>query len=346
MKSKKSKNHDKLQKPGRTDAIKKGTKKDTIPGKKDELEDIQRKNKRIVKQTGTGQAARANTYSDLRTESSALQFSRVSEFVQKPDPSWSRLKDFTAARIALGRTGSSQTTASLLSFQLDHSRARDAIYSTLDVQRLQNGLSRTGCSTLLLRSRAEHRSQYLRRPDLGRQLDKASIELIKKEAAKAKASGTQEFQYDLLFVIVDGLSARAVHDHSIGFIESFQELTKSHKDEFRTGPVCIVEQGRVAIGDPIGEALNASLVAVLIGERPGLSSPDSMGLYMTYSPRIGTTDERRNCISNIRPEGLPLLEAARRFQYLARQALQRQLSGVFLKDKSVASLEGHESTEQ
>ncbi len=205
--------------------------------------------------------------------------------------------------------------------------------------KIQEIIKKSGLSVTHLQSQATDRSQYLKRPDLGRKLSEPSTARLKKLAGKTKSPSPGASRYDIVFVIADGLSARAVQDHAVRFIEHFQTL--SSVDSFRIGPVCIVEQGRVAIGDPIGEILKASLVALLIGERPGLSSPDSMGLYMTYSPRIGTTDERRNCISNIRPQGLPLPEAAKRFQYLVRQSLTRRLSGVFLKDDRKAEISEH-----
>tara|TARA_B100001939_G_scaffold283511_2_gene252915 strand:+ start:85317 stop:86255 length:939 start_codon:yes stop_codon:yes gene_type:complete len=289
-------------------------------------------------QTGTSKS-RANSPQPGDTMGKDLLQFRDSSIADSPDTTWSRLKSLTAARIALGRAGASQPTQAMLSFQLDHSRARDAIYSDLDTSSMEDALKKSGLSVTHLQSQAADRSQYLKRPDLGRKLSESSTARLKKLAGKRKLASGTESNYDIVFVIADGLSARAVQDHAARFIEIFQTLNRD--ESYRIGPVCIVEQGRVAIGDPIGEILNASLVAVLIGERPGLSSPDSMGLYLTYSPRIGTTDERRNCISNIRPQGLPLTEGAKRFQYMARQSLTRKLSGVFLKDDRKAGISDH-----
>lgn len=274
-----------------------------------------------------------------------LRSASRNEFVEKSGETWTELKSLTAARIALGRSGASQPTSAMLSFQLDHSRARDAIHSSMDATGLQDDLQKIGLHCLKLSSEAGHRSLYLKRPDLGRKLNYASKQSLKDHLELEKAPTDSGFRFDIVFVIADGLSARAVQDHSVSFISAFQNLLQNEKKDLRIGPVCIVEQGRVAIGDPVGEILNSALVAVLIGERPGLSSPDSMGLYMTYAPRSGTTDERRNCISNIRPEGLQIQDAVRRFFYLATQSMNRALSGVFLKDDSGPALDTTTSNE-
>ena len=242
-----------------------------------------------------------------------------------PPDSWQTLRRFTAARIALGHTGISQPTQVQLDFQLAHARARDAVHQALDIPSLTQALAsawQAALAPLLLHSAAENRNVYLQRPDLGRRLDGPSRELL----------GPQAKDYDLAIVIAEGLSALAIEQNAAPFLAALQPLL-AH-DKWTLAPLCIVEQGRVAVGDEVGELLGARQVVVLIGERPGLSSPDSMGLYLTWAPRVGLTDERRNCISNVRPAGLAAQDAATKLHYLLREARRRQLSGVELKDET------------
>ena len=230
-----------------------------------------------------------------------------------------RLRDFTSARVALGRAGPSVPTRELLDFQLAHARARDAVQQEMDARGL---LSELGAGAILLSSCAADRETYLRRPDLGRRLsDESRGRLVKSE-------------YDVAFVVVDGLSALAVQRHAALLLGAVMRLLES----WRTAPITLVERGRVAIGDDIGEALGAALSVVLIGERPGLSSPDSLGVYLTWHPHVGATDAERNCISNIRPEGLGYELAAHKLMFLMTEARRRKLSGVRLKEEAAAML--------
>jgi ethanolamine ammonia-lyase small subunit len=238
----------------------------------------------------------------------------------KPSP-WQALRQFTAARIALGHTGVSQPTAAQLDFQLAHARARDAVHVALDAEALQAAL---GEDTIVLHSAAQNRDVYLQRPDLGRRLDAHS--------AAALAPVCSEDGVDLVFVIADGLSALAVASHAAPFLQALRPRLSA--DGWTVAPPVIVHQGRVAIGDEVGQLLKARIVVVLIGERPGLSSPDSMGIYITWAPRIGLTDERRNCISNVRPAGLAIDDAAAKLHYLLTEARSRCLTGVMLKDET------------
>jgi ethanolamine ammonia-lyase small subunit len=226
------------------------------------------------------------------------------------------LRSYTPARIGLQRTGVSLGTRPLLDFQLAHARARDAVHAAIDVRMLCDELRRNGLAALALESRARDRVTYLRRPDFGRSLSK--------ESAKLLIPG----EYDAVFVIADGLSALAVERHALRLMSEVLPLIAG----WRLAPVCVVEQGRVAVGDAVGEALGAALTVVLIGERPGLSSPDSLGAYITWAPRLGRKDSERNCISNIRDEGLGYAAAAGRLQYYMQEASRRHLTGLEIKD--------------
>lgn len=220
---------------------------------------------------------------------------------------WRSLRRFTPARVALGRVGAGVPTAAHLAFQADHAAARDAVHAALDVARLQTELDRPSTH---VRSACPDRPTYLRRPDLGRSLAP--------DAAFAVEPGC------LAFVIADGLSAVAVQAHAAPLLHALG----------LPGPVVVATQARVAIGDAIGAALAAEAVLVLIGERPGLTSADSMGAYLTWDPRPGRTDAERNCVSNIRPDGLPIPEAALRLRWLIAEMRRLRLSGVALKDDS------------
>ena len=235
----------------------------------------------------------------------------------------SSLKEFTAARIAIGRTGASIPLKQSLAFKLAHAHARDAVYSELDIDKLSADLKQFHLPVLLLHSEAVYREQYLQRPDLGRLLNANSISVIKDCAANS---------FDIVIIIADGLSATAVNSNAVGLLKTLipQLLTIG----FRLAPICMVKQGRVAVSDDIGLHLNAKLSLILIGERPGLSSADSMGAYLTFGPRPGLTDEVRNCISNIRPHGLTFKPAAKKIFYLIQEAFKRKLSGVGLKDNA------------
>ncbi len=216
--------------------------------------------------------------------------------------SWTHLRELTSARIALGRAGHSLPTRELLAFQLAHAKARDAVGRALDASIFAE------FRPLWLHSAARDRTTYLRRPDLGRKL------------AADSAAGIARGDWDAALILADGLSATAVDRHAPPLLqELFRQL-----EGWRFAPVCIVRQGRVAIGDEIGELLGAKLAVVLIGERPGLSSPDSLGVYLTWSPRIGRTDAERNCVSNIRPEGLDPAMAARRVATMMRAARESE----------------------
>lgn len=243
---------------------------------------------------------------------------------------WERLNAFTDARIGLGRAGVSLPTSKLLAFQLAHAQAQDAVHCPLDVEALSaeltQALSLSG-APIRLHSHAQDRAMYLQRPDYGRRLNDETREQLQQAAA------TQQ-RYDLAVVIVDGLSALAVQQNSGPFLSALYQLLDKDATDWQLAPLTIVEQGRVAIGDEIGALLNADAVLVMIGERPGLSSPDSLGLYMTWAPEPGLKDDRRNCISNVRPAGLQVEEAARRFFLLLKEARQLKLSGVKLKDRS------------
>lgn len=250
---------------------------------------------------------------------------------------WAGLRQFTDARIALGRSGVSLPTAPQLAFQLAHAQARDAVHRGLDVARLADGLAVAWPDApppcLLLHSAAADRSQYLQRPDLGRRLDAASLEVLSQLYRPAFADDVvQDRPYDLALVVADGLSALAIEQNAAPFLYALHQRMAG--EGWRVAPLCIAQQARVAIGDDIGQALGAKAVVVLIGERPGLSSPDSMGLYLTWMPRVGLSDASRNCISNVRPAGLAYADAAVKLHYLLAQARQRQLSGVALKDQT------------
>jgi ethanolamine ammonia-lyase small subunit len=228
-----------------------------------------------------------------------------------------RLRDFTPARVELGRAGPSVPTRALLEFQLAHAKARDAVHLLLGVRSLVAELKRP---SITLGSAARDRDEYLRRPDLGRKLSAES---------RDRLTGLRG-DYEVAFVIADGLSALAVHRHAAPLLELLlREL------DWKIAPVAIVEQGRVAIGDEIGEVLGAPMTVVLIGERPGLSSPDSLGAYLTWQPRMGRTDAERNCVSNIRAEGLSYAAAAHKLLFLMNESRRLKLSGVRLKEEAL-----------
>lgn len=247
----------------------------------------------------------------------------MSEFLEK-NP-WSALRQFTNARIALGRAGNSLPTAPLLAFNLSHAQARDAVHHPLDADVLHEQLRAQHFNTLDVHSAAPDREHYLRRPDLGRRLSEGS-----RVALAAVPDGSPE----VVFVIGDGLSAFAASKQSIPLLQAVIPRLA----DWKIGPVVIARQARVALGDEIGELLNARLVVMLIGERPGLSSPDSLGIYLTYGPKVGCSDAQRNCISNVRPEGLDYPLAAHKLHYLLTHARRLGLTGVGLKDDSDALL--------
>ena len=241
---------------------------------------------------------------------------------------WSWLRSFTPARIGLGRAGISLPTAAQLDFQLAHARARDAVHRPLDVAALQAELEDLGQPTLAMHSAAASRAQYLQRPDLGRQLDETSLAVL--SARRERRPIASAPCADIAIAVVDGLSSLAVQRHAVPLIAALKASTNTAP--WHLAPVAVVEQGRVAVGDVISELLGVRLMIVLIGERPGLSSPDSLGIYLTWAPRLGRHDAERNCISNVRPEGLPYEAAAARLVYLVDEAMRRQITGVDLKD--------------
>ncbi len=244
-----------------------------------------------------------------------------------PTRSLEDLRELTPARVGLGRAGASMTTDALLAFTLDHARARDAVHTAFDIPKLMAGLAGLGLQASQVCSRAGTRSDYLRRPDLGRMLDQASRRALADIGAGASA---------LAIVIGDGLSPAAVNLHSVELVRHLgPRLTEAR---IGIGNVVIASGARVALGDEIGAALGARMVAMLIGERPGLSAPDSLGVYLTFAPRIGLTDEKRNCVSNIHGAGLSYNEAAFKIAWLVREGLKRQLTGVALKDESGTGL--------
>jgi ethanolamine ammonia-lyase small subunit len=234
------------------------------------------------------------------------------------------LRALTPARVALGRTAASLPTEALLAFTLDHARARDAVHAAFDPMRLVAGLAELGLSALAVSSRAGERQNYLRRPDLGRKLDAASEQALTDAAAPGADS--------LVMVIGDGLSPKAVHAHALALMR--QLMAELALAKIAIGPVVVASGARVALGDEIGAILGAQMVVVLIGERPGLSAPDSLGAYLTFAPKPGRTDADRNCVSNIHRAGLAHEEAAFKIAWLVREGLARKVTGVALKDES------------
>jgi len=245
----------------------------------------------------------------------------------QPDP-WNFLARLTAARIGLGRAGGSLPTLPLLQFQLAHARARDAVHHELDAHALLERLRAAGVEALQLHSAAQDRRCFIARPDLGRILGDESRRLLA-QRPPARAP------YDCAFVIADGLSALAIESHAADFYARI--AARLNRDGWTLAPVSVVRQGRVAIGDEIGALLPARMTVLLIGERPGLSSPDSLGVYVTYDPVPGRTNAERNCISNIRPpEGLSYALGAHKLHYLMTESRRRKLSGVNLKEDAPA----------
>jgi ethanolamine ammonia-lyase small subunit len=239
-----------------------------------------------------------------------------------PPDLWAGLRRLTAARIGLARSGASLATRPVLDLRLAHARARDAVHEPLDAAKLQGELAQLGLPVLTVASAAHDRHHYLMRPDLGRQL----------AADDAAKLASHRGAHDVAFVIADGLSARAVQQHSGPVLAEVVPTLRA--EGWDMAPLAIVQYGRVAIGDAVAAALGAGIVALLIGERPGLSSPDGMGAYLTYAPNPRTADADRNCISNIRPEGVGYADAAFKLVHLLRAVRAGGLSGVRLKDDS------------
>jgi ethanolamine ammonia-lyase small subunit len=238
-----------------------------------------------------------------------------------PDP-WHRLRQLTPARIALGRAGGSLPTRALLDFQLAHALARDAVHQAFDAQQLESDLAPLNHAIVHLASAAPDRQTYLLRPDLGRTLTEASRQQV---ATLRKAGG-----WDISIILSDGLSALAAHRQIPPLLTHLLPLLNS--SGFEIAPFGVVPLARVALQDQVGQLLNAKLALILLGERPGLGSPDSLGAYLVFNPSSGNTDADRNCVSNIRPQGLPPAAAAQVLYFLITQSLRRQISGVNLKD--------------
>lgn len=239
------------------------------------------------------------------------------------DQPWASLRRYTAARIGLGRAGASVLTAAHLAFQQAHAEARDAVHLALDAEALLAGLRALGESPLRVHGRAADRAVYLQRPDLGRRLSEDSAAML---------AALPSPETDLAFVLADGLSALAVQRQALPLFAALRERLLQ-EGGWAWAPPVVATQARVALGDEVGALLKARCVVVLIGERPGLSAPDSLGVYFSWAPRLGLVDAERNCISNVRPQGLAPVAAAAKLHGLLRQARTRQLSGIALKDE-------------
>jgi ethanolamine ammonia-lyase small subunit len=237
--------------------------------------------------------------------------------------SLSELRGLTPARVALGRAGASLPTTALLHFMLDHARARDAVHASFDVPGMISGLNNLGFEAIDVCSRALERTDYLRRPDLGRMLDQPSRQLLLNHHAGACR---------VAIVVADGLSPIAVQAHAINVVRCL--IPRLAIDGIEIGRAVVARGARVALGDEIGELLGARMMVMLIGERPGLSASDSLGAYLTFAPEVGRTDAERNCVSNIHGAGLGYDEAAFRIAWLIREGLVREVTGVGLKDGS------------
>lgn len=236
--------------------------------------------------------------------------------------SWAVLKIHTAARIALGNRGVSVTTKPNLAFKLAHALARDAVYNLLDKNELHHNLDLLQLPFLFLQSCGIDKKQYLQRPDFGRKLNQQSIDIIHKEDLKT--------EHDICINIADGLSADAINKHAMPLINLLIPMLK--EKNYSIAPICVIEQGRVAISDETGYLFNSKLSIILIGERPGLSATDSLGVYITYNPKVGNNDALRNCISNIRPDGLVYEIAAKKISTLINEAMRLKMTGVGLKE--------------
>lgn len=234
---------------------------------------------------------------------------------------WTSLKTFTSARIALGRTGVSVPVNEVLQFKMAHAHARDAVFSHLEKDRIFAALQAFQLPVFFLHSKVPDRQTYLQRPDLGRRLNDESLTKLK----NFKSNG-----YDICISIADGLSSTAVNKHAIEVLSLIVPILQQLK--FTIAPFCIIEEGRVAISDETASLLKAKVSLILIGERPGLTAAGSMGAYLTYNPSVGLTDESRNCISNIRPEGLDYKNAAEKIHYMITESILLKISGVYLKD--------------
>ena len=238
-----------------------------------------------------------------------------------------QLKQFTAARVGMNRTGISKTTEDLLTLKAAHADAKDSIYEHLEMNVISNSIIALNRNVLQLKSNVLNKKEFLLRPDLGRQLNIESKKIIEEQ--------TSEKVYDVCITISDGLSARAVNNHALPLLQLL--IKKIEHEGLSIAPICIVENGRVAISDETGFLVNAKLSLILIGERPGLTDPDSMGAYLTYNPKIGNTDADRNCISNIHAGGLSYEEAAMEIFSLLKKSMQLKISGstLLLQDKNI-----------
>jgi ethanolamine ammonia-lyase small subunit len=245
----------------------------------------------------------------------------MSDSLTKTEP-WHSLREWTSARIAMGRAGASMPTVSVLEFSSDHALARDAIHAVLDLPLLSRQLAGAGFGSIEVRSRVRDRSEYLRRPDLGRSLAPSCVPGLRRDGAVPEGL--------LTVVVADGLSARAPEAHALPLLEAMRQGLTG----WRLDKIVLATQARVALGDEVGELRGAEAVLVLIGERPGLKSPDSLGAYLTYHPRSGRMDSERNCVSNIRRDGLSCEQAAFRLLHLLNQARALGASGIALKDDS------------
>lgn len=240
--------------------------------------------------------------------------------------SWQHLKQFTNARIAIGRAGGSLSSAEQLKLFQAHAMARDAVHAEMHSDQLRHDVSFWQQDIINLKTTAADREQFLLRPDWGKKLKAESAKKLRKLLGN----------YDISLIVGDGLSAKAVNSH---FAPLLKELLPK-LGQYTLSPLCLVEQARVAVSDEIGSLLGSRLAVIFLGERPGLSSSDSLGIYLTYGPHPGQTDERRNCISNVRPEGMHYVLAAEKLAYLIGEALRRKISGVQLKDDLQINLEG------